>query len=311
MKKILSIDGGGIRGMIPALMLNAIEKETDRPIATMFDMIAGTSVGSMIALGLCVNDGNGKPKYSAEEIVELFEKRGRDIFHRSFWKGVSSVGGLTDEKYAAKGLEDLMKEYMGDEPLGSALTNILVSSYDIQNRVPFFFKSWRRERQSVLMRQVVRAATAAPLFFEPALVAVEGSTRALIDGGVFVNNPAMCAFSEARREFGDEPCMVVSLGTGELTRPIPYDEAKDWGYEWAFPILSVVFDGVSDAVDYQMRQLLGDNFFRFQTALEVASDDLDNASPSNIMALKMEAVQILRAQKSAFETVCQRLKNEN
>jgi predicted acylesterase/phospholipase RssA len=303
MKTVLSIDGGGIRGLIPALVLDKIEQMTGHPISSLFDLIAGTSTGGILALGLVKDQGDQTPQFSALDLASLYETRGREIFSRSFWKGISSTGGLLDEKYSQAGLESILDEYFQEEPLGAALIPCLLSSYDIQNRVPYFFKSWDRENRSVEMRKVARATSAAPTYFEPALVPVGGAVRALIDGGVFVNNPAMSAYAEARRLFPDEQdILVVSLGTGELIRPIPYKEAKDWGKaEWALPILGVVFDGVSDAVRYQLEQILGNRFFRFQTDLATASDDMDNASKANIEGLKSEANRIIRTQRQNLE----------
>jgi patatin-like phospholipase/acyl hydrolase len=306
MKKILSIDGGGIRGIIPATILAEIEKRIHKPIATAFDLIAGTSTGGILSLGLCKDAGDGTPQYSPQDLLRLYSERGRDIFARSFWRGVSSVAGIADEKYSHKPLEEILEEYFANDLLGSALTNVLVSSYDIENRTPFFFKSWRNETRPVAMRHVARATSAAPTYFEPARVQVAGQTLALVDGGVFVNNPAMSAYAEARRLFPEETSfLILSLGTGELTRPIPYKEAKDWGLaQWALPILGVVFDGVSDAVDYQLTQILGSRYVRFQTRLDIASDDMDNASRANIEALKMEAQQLIGTRQSELAQVC-------
>jgi patatin-like phospholipase/acyl hydrolase len=266
MKKLLSIDGGGIRGIIPAMILAEIEDKTEKRVAKMFDLIAGTSTGGIISLTLTRDDGSGFPEHSAADLVELYMNRGQEIFSRSFWHGVSSVGGLSEEKYPSEPLEGILKEYLDDALLGLALTKVIVSSYDIENRNPFFFKSWREETKGLMMRQAARATSAAPTYFVPALVMVGDKRLALIDGGVFVNNPAMSAFSEAKRLFPEEDkFLVVSLGTGQLTRAIRFEEARDWGkVQWALPILSVVFDGVSDAVDYQLRQILGEQFFRFQ-----------------------------------------------
>ncbi len=165
MKKILSIDGGGIRGIIPAMVLAAIEERTNKTIAESFDLIAGTSTGGIIALGLTKDDGNGKAQFSANELAELYEKRGKEIFSRSLWKGITSVGTLAEEKYPHQNLEKILEEYFGNEPLGSALINVLISSYDIQNRTPCFFKSWRDEWKTVEMRHVARATSAAPTYF--------------------------------------------------------------------------------------------------------------------------------------------------
>jgi patatin-like phospholipase/acyl hydrolase len=311
MKRILSIDGGGIRGLIPALVLAEIEARTGKPIAESFDLIAGTSTGGIIALGLSKDDGSGRPQYSARDLADIYQSRGKEIFPRSLWKGVSSVGGLTDEKYSAKGLEKVLEDCFGDDPFGSALTKILITSYDIQNREPLFLKSWKEEYRSVLMRHAARATSAAPTYFEPALVPIGGATKALIDGGVFINNPAVSAYVEAKRIFElENEFFVLSLGTGELIRPISYSEAKGWGKAgWLVPLLSCVFDGVSDAVNYQMKMLLGERYIRLQTTLSIASDDMDNATNGNVENLKAEAKRLIHTHKSEIEAICNHLKS--
>jgi hypothetical protein len=101
---------------------------------------------------------------------------------------------------------------------------------------------------------------------------------------------------------------MVSLGTGEHTRRLPFDEVKDWGeLEWARPILDVVFDGGQDAVDFQLRRLAGDRYFRFQTKLEHASDDLDDASEANLAALRGEAERLIARSSAELDEVCRRL----
>ena len=211
--KILSIDGGGIRGVIPAVLLTAMERTTGRPICHLFDLISGTSTGGILAVGLSTPKGSGRgrisksPKFTAADLLKLYEDRGRDIFKRSFWDGVTSLGGLTDEMYPSSGIEGVLNEYLGNHQLKNALSEILVTSYEIEQRQPYFFKRHRaRERNNSVqrnhyLRDVARATSAAPTYFEPARVLpVSGSeahVRHLIDGGVFANNPALCAYSEA------------------------------------------------------------------------------------------------------------------
>ncbi len=306
MKKILSIDGGGIRGLIPALVLSKIEEKTGRPTAESFDLIAGTSTGGILALGFSKDNGKGKAQYSAKDLADIYQSRGKEIFSRSLWKGVSSVAGLADETYSHSGIEKVLDEYFGDEPLGSCLTRTLITSYDIQNREPLFFKSWREEYRSVQMKHAARATSAAPTYFEPALVPVGGATRALVDGGVFINSPSVSAYAEAKRIFPDEnDFFVLSLGTGELIRPIAYAEAKDWGKAgWVAPLLSCMFDGLADASNYQMNLFLGKQYVRLQTSLTVASDDMDNATNGNIENLKSEAKKLVGTYKTEIDAVC-------
>lgn len=312
MFKILSIDGGGIRGVIPAVLLKEIEEKTRKPISGLFDLVVGTSTGGILAAGLTVPTSGKRPKFSAKDMLELYTERGKDIFQRSFWRGVTSIGGLSDEQYDHEPLERILKQRLGNAALTDCLTPVVITSYDIERRQPYFFKT-TRARQSVdrnhYLRDVARATSAAPTYFEPELVrsfAKRPTRRVLIDGGVFVNNPSLCAFSEAISEGKkSQEIIVVSLGTGITNREIPFEDAKDWGaLGWVRPIISVMMDGVSDAADYHMRQLLPDEkhkakqrYFRFDKELDLALDDMDAVGAGNINNLKEEAAKILAKQK--------------
>ncbi len=321
MIKILSIDGGGIRGIIPAMVLAEIEGCTGKATEELFDLVAGTSTGGILALGLTKPGPDGGPEYSAKRLIELYETEGREIFSIPVWHRIHSAGGLAEEKYPAIGIEEVAKRYFGGVRLSEALAEVLVAAYEIEGRAPWFFKrrharDENREGDDFLMRDVARATSAAPTYFEPFLV--EGGPHdgcAFIDGGVHSNNPAMCAYVEARKVYPDEnDFLMVSLGTGELTRSLPYEEVKGWGLAlWAQPILNVVFDGVADTVDYQLRELLSTEegearrYYRFQTVLDIGKDDMDDASRTNITALKTKAREIISKNGAALETLCAQL----
>jgi uncharacterized protein len=318
-KKLLSIDGGGIRGIIPAVILAEIEKRTGRSIAALFDLVAGTSTGGILALGLTKPDGDGGPAFTAARLARLYEDEGRTIFSRDLWHRIYAVDNLLEEKWPAKGIEDVLSRYFGDARITDALTEVLVTSYDIEHRRPYFFKRHKalRERdQDWLMSQAARATSAAPTYFEPALLtAADRDSLALIDGGVFANNPAMCAYVEAVKLWPEEDdFLVLSLGTGELVRAIPYDQARGWGLaKWAQPLIGVVFDGVSDTVDYQLGQLCEDTastvdaYKRFQVTLTEGNDDLDDASRTNINALKRLAQNLVLDRDQEIDRLCTQL----
>jgi uncharacterized protein len=321
--KVLSIDGGGIRGIIPAMVLGAIEKATGKRICQLFDLICGTSTGGILALGLTRPDPHNptQPQYKAEDLQKIYQDQGQTIFPRDIWHKLHSLWNLTEEKYASDGLEEVLLEYFGEALLSQALTDLVIPSYEIEKRDCFFFKT-RKAKATPLthdyfMRQVARATSAAPTYFEPCRLAggAEKPYWALVDGGVFANNPAMCGYAEALAIYGaDRDYLVVSLGTGQLTRPIPYDAAKDWGLAgWAQNILSVIFDGVQDTVDYQLAQLLAANgqkrrYYRFQTELDMGMDDLDDASKTNLFALQHKAEELIARESQALESLCQVLK---
>ncbi len=326
--RILSIDGGGIRGIIPARILEHIEARTGRRISELFHLVAGTSTGGIIACALTSPAPNGRPR-PASEIADLYRQRGREIFQSSFWHGFGSLGGLVDEKYEARHLEDILEAFFGDTMLSEVHQDLLVTSYDLQTRKPFFFKSWKargehvREEEAAVQRDfevrwVARATSAAPTYFEPAVLKKRNRTLPLVDGGVFANNPAMCALTAARKLFPRASrTMVLSLGTGETRRTIPYEEARDWGLAgWARPLLYIIFDGVSDAVDYHLSMLLSQrDYFRFQTAMSSApddedapNDDMDDARPENIRLLERLSQDILQRDRQKMNRLVRQLR---
>jgi patatin-like phospholipase/acyl hydrolase len=309
--RVLSIDGGGIRGVIPAAVLAEIERRAGRTIPEMFDLLAGTSTGGIIALGLTVPGDGGGPRWRAADLLELYRREGEHIFSRSVWQRVRTAGGALDEKYPAAGLEAALLRYFGDARLRDALTPVLVTSYELERRKPFFFRSSRAAADPTYdfpMREAARATSAAPTYFEPPQLVndADGQRYALVDGGVFANNPSMCAHAEVLASDRAADVIVVSLGTGQLNRPIHHADAKDWGLlGWARSIFDVVMDGVSDTTDYQLEQVLGaERHARFQIELIGASDDMDDASAENIAHLETKAHELIAAQDAELDHVC-------
>lgn len=320
MKRVLSIDGGGIRGIIPAMVLAEVEDRCGKPIAELFDLIAGTSTGGLLALGLTKPAPGGGPAFGASELVKLYETRGNDIFHRSPWHRITALGNILEEKWSSEPIERVLETYFGSVCLSDALAEVLVTAYDIEQRETYFFKRHKAladPKHDWPMRSVARATSAAPTYFEPAQLTQPGRDPiTLVDGGVFANNPAMCGYVEARKLWPeDDEVVVLSLGTGEQIRAIPYDEARTWGLaKWAQPLLGIVFDGVSDAVHHQLQRLcndetspVGDNYLRFQVRLEKGNDDMDDASAANIRALKLHARTMLSEKESDLAELCKRL----
>ena len=304
MKRILSIDGGGIRGIIPAVVLAHLEHQTRKPISELFDLVVGTSTGGILACALTRAGALRRPLYTAHDLVDLYRERGHDVFNGSVWQRISTLGGVLDEMYDHEGLEGVLHHYLGDSLLCDALAPTMVTAYDIERRQTIFFKSWRDRFEHISCVQACRATSAAPTYFEPALVDLDNAERALIDGGVFINSPAVSAYAEALKLFPGEEFQMLSLGTGELTRKIPIEDSRTWGKAgWLMPLLSCMFDGMADAADHQMRLFLGDNYQRLQLTLVGASDDMDDASAENIAALEGLAQQLLEERAAAVAKV--------
>jgi patatin-like phospholipase/acyl hydrolase len=304
--RILAIDGGGIRGLIPALVLTEVERRAGRRVFELFDLIAGTSTGGILACALCAPD-----PLPASELVTLYEDEGPEIFERSLFHRIRSADGLLDEKYDAASLERALARFVEHKRLKDTRPDLIVPSYDTALPGPYFFKTTRAKRSPEAddfpLSVVARATSAAPTYFE----ALELGDRALVDGGVFATNPAMCALAEAldRAEVAPRDVVLLSLGCGERTEKHSFDEIKDWGLaKWARPILDVVFDGVSDAVDYQLERVLGpERYWRLQPELTLASDHIDDVSEDNLRKLRRQGEELIAARTADLDGVLEKL----
>jgi uncharacterized protein len=315
--RILSIDGGGIRGVIPGVVLMQVEKiiqeKTNKPSAKLgdyFDFFAGTSTGGILAgIYLCPDEKDpSKPRFTAEQAVELYLRRGPAIFNSSAWKRFTSLGGLNEEKYSEQVLETYLRAYFRDIKLSELVKPCLIAAYEIEKRHPYFF-SRDEARQYVdrdfYIRDVARATSAAPIYFKASqITSMSGNLLSFVDGGLVANNPAMCGLTEVFKVFGSEAqpwpmedVIMLSLGTGVKKNPIEYKLAREFGaLGWIKPILHIVSSGNNEIVDYQIRQLFknveaSDQYLRLSPLLSTASADMDDASFENLEALKAAGLQ--------------------
>ncbi len=335
---ILSIDGGGVRGLIPLRVLESLESRlgqrgVNKPFHQIFDLMAGTSTGGLIAAGLSAPRPGGTAGEAAATIAELrtfYEREARDIFKHSITarlaRALTNPLGLFDETYDARPLEKLLKERFGWTSMASALTGLVLTAYDIEQRKAVFLTNGLEENggrpDDYYFWQAVRATTAAPSFFEPARV--ENLSRkceeALVDGGVFMNDPAIAAYLEARKlGWEKDEIIIVSLGTGQAEkRPFPYRDAIGWGaLGWmqpskGVPILSIFADGQSQTAAYQAQHLFDElpnvTYHRLNTVLEPDTEDMDNARPGNIIKLNGAADCVIRDNTALLDDLADLLK---
>lgn len=312
--RILSIDGGGIRGIIPAQILVSLEEKIQAKtnnqnahISDYFDFIAGTSTGGILTCIYLYPDPKNplKSLFSAEDAISLYLQHGGEIFKSNIWQKIKSIDGYLTEKYSAKNLEGLLLTYFKDVKLSEALKPCIITSYDISNRDTHFFTQQDAKTKpgyDYYLRDVARATAAAPTYFSPALItSMSGVQYPLIDGGVFADNPSLCAYAEARQVFKKldgvrgvtaNDMFILSIGTGEEKTPYEYKKAKDWGnIGWVQPVLDIMLSGPLETVDYQLYQVFdsddaSSNYIRIMPDIGSASDDMDDASESNLINLK-------------------------
>lgn len=285
---ILSIDGGGIRGIIPAIILTEIEKVTGKKIYELFDFFAGTSTGGLLTLLL-----NRPNPLAASDLIEIYNGAdGKKIFKKNFFTFLNYV--FKGPKYDKTGIESVLSDKLGNACLKDTLKPVLITSYETECRNATFFSNYDSRYKDLYLRDVARATSAAPTYFEPLNIKCKGT---FIDGGVAANNPSMCAYVEVLKllkKQGIDPdskkIIIVSLGTGTATNSYCYNEMKKWTpIDWIKgPLISSFFDANSNTVEYQLTQIVKpDCYYRFQLQLpnEKDSDALDNTDGKNLEKL--------------------------
>ena len=325
--RILSIDGGGIRGILPGQILIALEAKLQQKSANAqarlgdyFDMVAGTSTGAILAAAYVCPDDNGRPKFSAQQAVNFYLQEGDEIFDVSFWQALGSLGGINDEKYSADELERVLESAFGDTLLSELLKPTCFLSYDVKNRVPVIFTQHDaiEKDQDYRVRDLLRGSTAAPTYFEAARIFSHSQVpekKILIDGCMVANDPSMCAYSEAIRFDGVNgiaDMLIVSLGTGRELQSYSYPQIKDWGpLGWAKPSIDIALEGGPQMTQYHMQQIAstvsGEPFIRLQPDLFGADKALDNASAENIDRLRTAGEQNAQRFDNELEQIADRL----
>jgi len=378
--RILTLDGGGIRGVVAATILAAIEQQINQPLYEYFDLIAGTSTGSLLAAAIATGR-------SSQNIIDLYIQKSSIIFPYNSLFSLQRLPlilkyGISAPKYSDSGLIQVLKENLGETKLFDITEpKLLITSYDTIAREPIIFKSWRQDKDygNVPLWEICVCSASAPTYF-PAhkldrtvngtvesatenTINIDGNashtenlynntqirivsgtgrgqTRTIkkykgytrealldspweripdntatysikciysaIDGGVAANNPSACAVAEALRlGHAIEDITILSIGTGDRTRIIPFDQAEGWGLiQWAQPLIGILLDASSDVHEYITNQIIPDDrILRLQFKLDREligkrlSDDIDDVSSENIQNL-IEAAKVYMQQPS-------------
>jgi len=328
--RILSLDGGGIRGIIPATVLKYVEEKlieiTKNPntrIVDYFDMIVGTSTGGILACFYLTPNLNAKSedpvsKFTASTALDFYCEKGYKIFNGSkkrTWFGLRQIFYAT--KYSPKNLENIFQQEFNNLKMSELLKPCIVTTYDMKSKTAFFFNSSDslKIKSDFYVRDVVRSTSAAPTYFPPAIVKGINSDQYMynLDGGVFANNPTMCAYAECRKtKFkqidypGAENMLILSIGTGGGQIKFPdLKKSPKWGViNWAESVPEIMMDGSIDTVNHQLGNLFATlkkehvlNYKRINVPIGKRnySTDMADASEENIKKLKKAGVDALES----------------
>ena len=265
--RIVSMDGGGIRGILTARLLERLDQALPG-FLNKVDLFAGTSTGGLLALGLA---SGFKPDY----LRKVYQDFGDTIFADSFIRQIEDLGNLIGAKYPVEPLKQVMEKYFKGKRLSDLKKRVLISSFKLDNegKGPEGVRMWKMkffhnypnedsDGHELVVDVGLRTAV-APAYFP--------IYQGYVDGGVAAGNPAMCALAEAlHRHSGNqrlENCVLLSLGTGFNPHYLPVEDAN-WGLvQWAPHFLDMMLEADSDMVHYQVKQLMEEKYMRLNSVL--------------------------------------------
>ena len=218
--RVLSIDGGGVRGVFAAKILELMETKLDINIHETFDLIVGTSTGSIIAGAIAI-------KYDLTQLIKDYSADTPKIFQKRF-----SCGGLLRSKYGSKFLTEFLQGKLGTITLGEIEKPLILNATNVSVGGIHVFKSSYQNKQrkgdyvrdgEVPLYKAVLASCSAPTYFDP--VDINGTL--VCDGGIWANNPSLVGYTDAKNNFQAEKIQILSLGTGKTKQF--YQQSKKWG----------------------------------------------------------------------------------
>ena len=265
--RILTLDGGGIRGLLTAIILERLEAALPGMLAKV-DLFAGTSTGGILALGLAAGR-------SPTQARELYETRGREVFTDSPLDNLAHLGNALGAQYGNGALKRVLEEQFGDMTLADLPRKVLISSFDLDNGAdqPAPLRTWKPKffhnfpgPDSDGAERVVDVALrtcAAPSYFP--------LYQGFIDGGVVAGNPSMPALAQALEPRTGKQSLdsisLLSLGTGRNPQFMT-QQNSNWGWlQWAPHIIDIILSGASGVADYECRQLLAARYHRLDPLL--------------------------------------------
>ncbi len=312
--RILAIDGGGVYGLLPAHILEYIEKKSKKPIAELFDVIMGTSTGALLSVLLTIPGENNKPKYSATDAINIYRKDGKKIFYNPWYHRILTLNGILGPKYMTSERYDVFKEYLGNTYFDQLLTNMIIPAYGVREQSPLLFVNWKQDGLldiNFAVSDLLMGAVSPPGYFPSVVFGSQKNRFVLVDGGLFANNPSLAAVLIAMKEYPKKKYILVSLGTGKVKgEKIPTGKQVGWGdLQWSEEILSVLLDS-----QMQFDHILLDKTFPFPVDIYYFNEEissfkkiLDDISPLNLLRLNKEGQSLVKQNKKKLNELIPRL----
>ena len=273
-KLVLSLDGGGVRGLATVIFLKELEKASGKKIIDLFDFFIGTSVGGLNAMHLAVNE---------IEVSELESFWSQDNLAMSMQSSFWTKNFFLETKpiYNNKSKTELLEKYFGNKLISESKKPIAVLAYDVENRKPRVLTSYTD--QAIKATSAINATSAAPLYY-PTVKIEDGSW--LIDGSVVSNNPCLIGYNEARKYFKTDNIKVFSVGTGRHLNNLDGEDSSKWGpFGWLTnDILGILLESHAD--HEILNDLIGKNYLRINSIAENINWNLDDYTVDNLRNIR-------------------------
>jgi patatin-like phospholipase/acyl hydrolase len=318
MMKVLSIDGGGVRGIIPARILKEIETRTNKPISKLFNIVSGTSTGGLLTLAITKPNTQGNPEFSAKNLVDLYMERSKEIFAKpSIIRKIKTGFGLWGSKYDRAAYDKILLQIFKDTLLSQSLCPVFIPIYSLGNSKPFiastYFAACNKENDFYL-RDIAGAASAAPTYFDPKKFRSPNSTTIYqgVDGGIYANNPELIGVTGVyllHPSFEIGNIILLSLGTGDTVKN-NQNSGNDGDIGWLKnkDIIGNMMDAESAIAETAVTAMLkNSNHFRFQLHLPNELAAMDNSSDSNLNALLEAAENFIQQNTHSIDNLCKKL----
>lgn len=291
--RILSIDGGGVKGIIPARIVAEFENRSGKPACELFDLMVGTSTGGLVVLALATPNESGQPKYKASDILDLYMQKSKDIFYASMFRKIYTGFGLWGPKYDRSQYDKILIGLFGNTRMSQLISPTAVTSYNLDTNLP---QVWTRKQalkdpnNDFLISNIAAASSAAPIFFAPKLLTnAYNNSSYQVDGGMFASNPELTAANlayELDDTLTQKDIVLISLGTGLTKLGIESkDLCKSGVIGWI--LKANLISGMMQAqglYNAELGEIYG-NSCRLQFELDKKTSAMDNASKANLLEL--------------------------
>lgn len=321
---ILSIDGGGVRGIIPAMILTEIERRLGHQIHEMVDVIAGNSTGGIIALSLATpSDRRGEAQYQAQDLVDLYKNKSDKIFKNSLFRRVITGFNLLGPKYSRKNLDNILAEQFSNKTLRDVLVPVFALSYNLERGEGHIWnsdKSKTHPQYNFYLKDIAAATSAAPTYFAPVSISnVEGNycykyngkiypNCTEIDGGTFANNPSIIVTASVLKlnpQLNRSDIILISLGTGkvDMIDSVNINNSGILGWVKDANIIDLILNATEDVSEWSV-EAFGIKTYRLQVELGPEEGKMDASSSQEIQTLINRTNDYIRDNNRLIAEIC-------